>query len=394
MSNIKKVIGIVLALVMTVSMVSIAFAAAPEKPEYSVTVTAAEEEIEPGKSTTVTVKLTANYNVSAIEIPVYFDNTKVTVSDVQLNSEFVGASYATANDEGSDKYFNHVTYTKDDHGVVAFIYVAEFGKDVKSYEATTVMTFTVTALDGVFGETVVGCISDSVKTSERSEGTLYVAMNGTENNDSVDDLGVIVENCNLTGATATINIAGEEVANTLKVKKDFTEDVIIDTEVIGVYLDWYGDIYEDAADADATGLVYGADVFENVLEDVLTTELGDEYLVLTRTEDADGYDSTGTKIEVLAADKETVVETYYYVYFGDANCDGIIDTGDITVCSNVAKKDMPLDTIAQYIATDYNADTVVDTGDITALVRTVKKDEVADQGELAATFFEAYHAEL
>lgn len=392
MSNIKKIIAVVLALVMALSVATIAFAA--EGDAYSVTVTADKTELQAGESATVTVKVTANFNVSAMSIPVFFDNTKVTASAGATTLEH--ATIVTETSPDVDKYFEGVDHTKDDYGVRAVVYIAPYGAEISSYTNATVMTFTVTANDDATGAVVLECISTSVKTSSNPSGALYIAKNSSKTA-TVDSLPEVIDEANITGATTTINIAGGEVeANTLVVKDSFenADDVKIDKEIIGVYLDWYEDEYADAVDADATGLVYGADVFEFVLEDVLTTTLGDDYLRLTRTDEADGYDSTGTKIEVLAADGQTVLETYYYVYFGDINCDGIIDTGDATVCITTVKKNLSCDSIAQFIAADYNADTFIDTGDITGLVKSVKRDETADQGELAANLYAEYQSQL
>ena len=191
-------------------------------------------------------------------------------------------------------------------------------------------------------------------------------------------------------------VGGETEPNTLLVKEDFefASDVIIDKEVIGVYLDWYGEDFATEEEIAATGLIYGVEVLDYMLTDALTTTLGDDYLVVTQMEAADGFDSTGAKVEVLD-ENEDVIETYFFVYFGDLNCDGLIDTGDIPeLVGNVATGGDPMPTLAQFIATDINADTLTDTGDIPELVGPVSAGELLPQGELAATFYATYHDSL
>ena len=53
-----------------------------------------------------------------------------------------------------------------------------------------------------------------------------------------------------------------------------------------------------------------------------------------------------------------------------------------------------MDTLVQYIATDVNGDTVTDSLDISDLVPVVAEGELLPQGEIAAAFYEEYHAQL
>ncbi len=201
-------------------------------------------------------------------------------------------------------------------------------------------------------------------------------------------------NENLADAVALFDVGPSE-PNTLMVKDDFdfASDVIIDKEVISVYLDWYGEDYVSADEQAATGLVYGVEAMDYMLADALTTAYGDDYLAVTQLESADGYDATGSIIEVLDEDGN-VVETYYFIYFGDLNCDGIIDSMDIADLATIASTGDPMDTLVQYIATDVNGDTVTDSLDISDLVPVVAEGELLPQGEIAAAFYEEYHAQL
>lgn len=394
MSNIKKIIGIVLALVMVLSMASVAFAADGDYYEISFNVVNDVTTLAPGESTTIEVKLTANYYVSAISIPIFFDNSNV---DVEATTELENAKIADETAPDVAKFYESVEHTPETAALRALVYIAPYYSEIKEYNNETVMTLTVKAKDTAKSDTVIfDCIEDAIKTTTHPSGALYVAKNSS-GNPEVDSTGEVIDDARITSARAEIQVvAEEETPNTIKVKEDFelAEDVIIDTDIIGVYLDWYEGDYDDAVDADATGLIYGIEVFDYFLDEALTTVLGDEYLVLTYTDAADGYDSTGTKIEVLAADKKTVLETYYFVYFGDVNGDGYVDADDISASANAVRKSMPLDSIAQFIAADYNVDTYFDADDISALAAAVRANSPADQGELAADFYEEYQSQL
>ncbi|MCH5189756.1 MAG: hypothetical protein J1F37_04260 [Oscillospiraceae bacterium] len=389
MSNIKKVIGIVLALVMVLSMASVAFAADGDYYEISFNVVDDKTTLAPGESTTIEVKLTANYYVSAISIPIFFDNSNV---DVEATTELENAKIADETAPDVAKFYESVEHTPETAALRALVYIAPYYSEIKEYNNETVMTLKITAKENAKSDTVIfDCIEDAIKTTTHPSGALYVAKNSS-GNPEVDSKGEVIDDARISSAYAEIQVvAEEETPNTIKVKEDFdfADDVVIDTDVIGLYLEWYEGDYDDAVDATATGLIYGADVFEYTLEEVLTTELGDDFIVFTRTEEADGYDSTGTKIEVLAADGKTVIETYYYVYFGDVNNDGYIDSSDVSLSFDALETGDPFDSIAQFIAADYNADTYFDTSDVSDLFNALESGDEFNQGELAAAFYEA-----
>ena len=397
MSNIKKIIGVVLALVMVLSMASVAFAAEGDYYEISFSVVDNKTELAPGDSTTIEVRLTANFYVSAISIPIFFDDSQVdVVATSKLAKDDEQADRIHIADEDSDpealkKFYESVPRSPETDALRAFVYIGKRYDKLYKYDNELIMELEVTAKTDAKSDTVIfDCIEEAIKTTTHPSGALYVAKNSS-GNDEVDSTGEVIDDATITDARAEIKVvAEEEVLNTLKVKEDFdyAEDVVIDKDIISLFLDWYEGDYDDAVDANATGMVYGVEIMDYYLDEALTTELGDEYLVLTYTDAADGYDSTGTKIEVLAADKQTVLETYYFVYFGDVNGDGDVDTGDVSLLTTILRKDLPFDSIAQCIAADYNADTDIDTMDLSALTTACKKDNFADQGELAATFYE------
>lgn len=353
MSNIKKIIGIVLALVMALSVATVAFAA-PED-NYSVTFTADKTEISAGESATVDVKVTTNFNAIAMTIPVFFDNSKVTVTAVATltgaseAAELSIASIDSPTNNNLSRYYKSISYTPADHGVVALNYIAVHGDTVRAYSNESVMRLTVKALEGVSGAAVVECLEASVKTNENPNGTLLIAKNSSGTT-TFDSLGEVVDNGVVTGATTTINIAGgTPVVNTLAIKDTAPSTPVIDTQ----YAETTG----------YTGFLYGMDTLgwnddmtpEGALADYLTTALGDDYLVIEPVGDVE---TTGTIVKVLDADGATVLETYVFIYFGDVDMDGLVGASDAYSCEYYEMNYEGIDTLYQFIAGDIDGDTL------------------------------------
>lgn len=350
MSNIKKIIGVVLALVMVLSVATVAFAA-PED-NYSITFTADKTTISEGETATVEVKVTANFKVSAMTIPVFFDNTKVSVkatpaaTDPAELERTVIASVDSEEYNDLSRFYKGTTYTEADHGVVALNYLPVTGDAIRQYNNETVMTLTVTALAGASGASVIECLSTTVKTNDNPSGTLLIAKNksGTA---VVDSEGEVVDNGNVAGATTTITIAGETVVNTLAIKDTAPSTPFIDTK----YAETTG----------YTGFLYGMDTLgwnddmtpEGALADYLTTALGDDYLVI---EPVNGNETTGTIVKVLDADGATVLETYVFIYFGDVDMNGLVGASDAYPCEYYEMNYMGFDNLYQFIAGDVNGD--------------------------------------
>lgn len=318
MSNIKKIIGVVLALVMALSVATIAFAA--DSDAYSISVTADKTTLEAGESATVTVKLTTNFYASAISIPVFFDKTQVTVSAGETT--VADASVVNENSLSIDKIYEGAKLSPDDYAVRALVLVADWGNAIKKYSNETVMTFTVTANDGASGTVVLECVSASVKTTANPSGSLYVGKNSS-GNATVDSLAETVNNCDITAATATINLAGAAQPADLAVKSAYADSgIIIDSNKT------FGGKYD--------GVVYGFTLDATVNAAFYTTRLeatngGSITIVKTPYVARPASYGTGATVQVKNADG-TLAKTYVIVIFGDVNGNGKIgaeDTGAI-----------------------------------------------------------------
>ncbi len=309
MSNIKKIIGVVLALVMALSVVTVAFAAEGDK--YSVSISADKTTLTAGESATVTVKVTSNYNVSTMSIPVFFDKAKVTVSEASttLAGDLKDVKVVTEGDIA--KFYRGSGYTEADHGVVALTYVAKEGASIETYNNTTVMTFKVTALANVTGNAVIDCVQGTVKTSANKTGTLYVGKNSS-GNDIVDSLAEWIDDADVTAATATIAIGGGATAD---------PELVLTATGEG-----YGTVIRnDLCTANYAGCVLGIDTINGeAIEDYVTATNG-SIEVLPNEES--GAITTGATI-LLKNTAGDVVATYVFIYFGDVNGDGMVDSTD------------------------------------------------------------------
>lgn len=329
MSNIKKIIGVVLALVMALSVATVAFAATGDK--YSVSISADKTTLAAGETATVTVSVTSNYYVSTMSIPVFFDKNLVTVSDASTTLSGDLKDIKVVTDGDLSKFYKGTTYTADDHGVVALTYVAKEGASIDTYNNTAVMTFKVTALADVTGNAVVECVSGTVKTSANTNGTLYLGKNSS-GNATVDSLAEWIDDADITAATVSIAIGGGavEAADLALTDAGATAGVIIDTHKT------FGGQY--------AGVVYGftqaaANTF--ITNRYLSTNLqatneGTLEFARPNGKTSGGF-GTGTTVTVKNSDS-TVSKTYVVVIFGDVNQDGMITAADTTIVKGWATK--------------------------------------------------------
>lgn len=325
MSNIKKIIGVVLALVMVLSVATIAFAA--DGDAYSIAITADKTTLNPGESATVTVKLTTNYYASAISIPVFFDKSQVTVSAGTTTVQ--DATIATEDSTSIQPIYDGAGLSKDDYAVRALVLVPEWGAALKKYANEAVMTFTVTANEGATGSAVFECVSSSIKiTPTHSNGSLYVGKNSS-GTAVYDSLAETVNTCDITAAKATINFAGStaDVAD-LALKATATAGIVIDTNKT------FGGEYD--------GAVYG---FTQVAANTFMTNAylnnnlqatNGGTLSYSRTIGSSGY-GTGTLITVKNADSSES-KHYIVIIFGDVDGNGLINTADVTLVKSATTK--------------------------------------------------------
>ncbi len=164
----------------------------------------------------------------------------------------------------------------------------------------------------------------------------------------------ITDNVNV--AVANFKAAGSAEPNTLLVRDDFeyADYVVIDTE--------------NTNNGEYTGIIYGIDTLDQnmylealaTLADALTTNNGDDYLVIEANEQ--GVESTGATITVVDENGDAL-ETYVFVYFGDVDGDGMITGSDAYIASEYEMTYEGIESYAAYVAGDVDSDGMVSGGD-------------------------------
>ena len=315
--------------------------------EASITITSDKAELSAGETATVSVKVTANFSIATMSIPVFYDKELVTVSDAtaKLSNYAVSSAITDAQSADSGKIYANTDISADDFGFVLVNYIGEAGKDVPETMDSVVLTFKITAKADVNGNAVFKCVSQSAKTDNNPAGMLYFGSptSGT----AINDIPENVENINLTNASATVKIGGEPA--TLMVQEDFAyaEYVVIDTN--------------NTNNGEYTGIVYGIDTLDQndymeilgTLDDALTTSNGDDYLVIEANEM--GMESTGATITVVDENGDAI-ETYVFVYFGDIDGDGMISSNDALIAEWYEIAYEGIESYAAYVAADIDGD--------------------------------------
>lgn len=394
MSNIKKIIGVVLALVMVLSMASVAFAADGDYYEISFNVVGDKTELAPGESTTIEVRLTANFYVSAISIPVFFDNSQVDVTVTpKLERDEDQPDRISIADNNSDadaikKFYESVPEGKKSLAFSAFVYVGKYYDTLyKDYNNELVMTLEVTAKADAKSTVVpFDCIKETIKTTTHPSGALYVAKNSSGNAE-VDSVGEVIDDARITKATTEITVKGNNEPADLELKaKGESDGVVIDRRIT------FGGQY--------SGVVYGFNQAANgtfrTNTNYLTDSLkatNDGTLEFSRSIGTAGW-GTGTVITVKNSDGSLSGKTYVVVIFGDVNCDGFINGNDTSALKSYVSQPSSLTNLVIRMASNcqnianssmlYN----VNGNDYSALKAYVgNSGNKVSQATLAATFY-------
>lgn len=336
MSKSKKILSLALALVMVLSVLSVSAFAAKTTPTGSISISADTAVVAAGETVTVTVTATAseNYYVGPVSVPLTYDADLLEVTSVTPANIF-GADTTEAVVKTDVAGEIKVVITPDTAGTPL----------APNLNGTTLTLYTVvfTAKDNVNGTDTVAIVNNP-KTEANSIGTLYM---GSFDKADVRTAEVSEFGQTITLATASVDITvGATEPNTLVIKDDAPQTPVIDTtNNCGYDASIYG---IDTLDQNDNVAAYAT------LADCLTTSLGDDYLVIT-TPDS-GYETTGTIIEVLDADGETVLETYVFVFFGDVDADGMISGNDAFIAKYYEGAYEGIDTLEQLMATDLDGD--------------------------------------
>ncbi len=332
----KKILSLALAVVMALSMLTVGVFAAVTTPTATFTVTSSAAEVANGDVITITVtaNATEDFYAGPMSLPIEYDASLFEyVADSATVSDIYGAG-VTKSVVKTDSGKLTVALTPTTSGTVT-------APNLNGANLT-VLTFKLKAI-GTTGSSTIA-IADDQKTASNISGKFYCgSFDGS--NPMTDELTEIGQTLNRVGTT--VAYAGAAEPNKLVIKDSAPSTPYIDTV--------------NKAD-EYTASIYGIDTLgwnddltpEGALADYLTTSLGDDYLRIT-TPDS-GVETTGTVIEVLDADGETVLETYIFIYFGDVDEDGNVGSSDDFIVSYYEANYEGISTLEQLMAGDIDGD--------------------------------------
>ena len=336
------VLAIVFCLTATVLVVT------ANTKEASIQIISDKTELKAGESATISVNVTTNFSVATMSIPVFYDKTMVSVSDVAatLTDYSVKSTTTDAQSVNSEKVYADTDVDSSNYGFVLVTYIASAGSDVADTVDGAVLTFNVTALADVEGDALINCVSESAKTTDNIDGMLY--FGSPASGKTVNSVPENVENINFDSASQTVTIVkGSSEANTLILNPDAPFEAFIDLTNNG--------------DGEYTGTIYGFDTVginddmtpDGEIAEFVSTAYGDDYLEIV-VGDA-GAETTGTVINVLDENGE-VVESYVYILFGDMDLDGWVGFSDAYMAEYYENNFEGLDSVIIFMAGDVDSD--------------------------------------
>ena len=365
--KLKKTLCVILALVLCITATIVVVTA--NAKEASIQILSEKSQIAAGDSTTISVKVTTNFPVATMSIPVFYDKTMLSVSDATatLTDYSVKSTTTDAQSVDSSKIYANTNISEENYGFVLVTYIGSAGTNVAASIDEVVLTFEITAKTDVIGEAVVKCVTESVKTTDNIAGMLYFGSPTSGN--TINSVPENIEKINFDEANQTISISQQSSGRPELVLSEYGAEMgaVIDTDI---------------CTTEYTGAVYGIDTLAGEsLEDYFTTPAGEIEII----ENDNGAFSTGAVVNLLDEDGN-VVETYVFIYFGDVNGDEAVDISD---AGDVEAHDQWVVTFEDdspaYYAADVNFDGSVDisdAGDIEAQDQWVA--ELSSQAEIAA----------
>ena len=341
----KKIISIVLSLALVISIVATAIIATANAKETDVVIDVAETELSIGQTTTVSVKVTTNYPVATMSIPVFYDKTKIEVSEATatLTDYAVKSAITDAQSVDVAKVYANTGINADEYGFVLVTYIGGAGQEVAETISGEVLTFNVTAKTDVSCIAAIKCVSKSAKTDENVAGMLY--FGSPVSGRTINSVPENIKNIDLTKAEANVKIGTTEPELILNEYGEEMGAVVYKTE----------DMFDGFQ-----GVIFGIDTHNGeMIADYVATEAG-SIEVLPNDYDSDA--GTGAIVNLLD-DNGDVVESYVFILFGDVNGDGFIDSVDSGVIAEAEVGFAEFDAYAYEFAGDYDGSGYFDSVD-------------------------------
>lgn len=354
MTKAKKAIGVILAVVMLATMFAFgSFAAAAGNATFTVTPSATQVEV--GDTVTVTVAVTTDYYAGPIGVPVHYDAALFDYVENSFtpNADIYGAGAADAN-----AFNNNGCLT------VAFAPKSEVaGVKAQVLNNVTLFTFQLTAKAN--GVSPVQLKAEDQKALGNMTGKLYC---GQKANATITSEDIMI------GQTFTLNNSSVTIGSAAAPELQLSETGAAN----GVIID------RVSMCNDGNGFIYGIDTDQGAsIEEALATPSGS----IRVTENEQGALSTGATIELLD-DAGNVVETYFFIFFGDVNGDGWVDASDVTSVEGTASySDFDYaadDGSVAGMAADINGDGWIDATDVSYVEGVASYSDFPTQAEAAA----------
>ena len=314
-----------------------------------------------GDTVKVTVKLTTDYYAATVSVPVQYDSSAVKFVSGTTASTLFGAGDATKT-VVNDAAAGGKTYV-----YVGVLPQAAGGAVAQKANGVVLSTLTFTASKAISDTAAAFGVLNDQKTMTNLGGKLYVGSYKTSD------------------VTSTVYTTGQKLTfPVMKAAAAADPELILTEEGNGAV------IRKDlcTGSGDYAGCVFGIDTLngENI-EDYVTTKAGSVEVVANE----DGNMSTGATI-LLKDDSGKVVATYVFIYFGDVNGDGAVDSADAAA---VELHDQFVELLdedtAPYYAAEVNGDSAIDSADAGAIeLHDQFVELLSDQNVLAEAFNSAW----
>lgn len=344
MTKAKKAIGVILAVVMLATMFAFgSLAVTPGNATFTVTPSATNVEV--NDTVTVTVKVTTDYYASAVGVPVHFDASlfDFVAGSFTPNTDIYGAA-------GSADY--RANYDNNGCFTVAFAPKSEVaGAKATVLNDVTLFTFQLTAKAN--GVSPVQLKSEDQKTAANMTGTLYCGQQPTSELDYSQTV--------LVGQIFTLNNSSVTIGSAAAPELQLSDHGM---EIGAVISRDHCTSDTDAEGNTFAGCVMGIDTLGvysmETLEDCLTTPAGS--ITINTDNTLGGCETTGAVIE-LRDDSGEIIERYVFIYFGDVDTDGVIMSGDGSLCEDYELTYEGLDYEYLLLTADVDGDGMVMSGD-------------------------------
>lgn len=345
MTKAKKVLSFCLAVVMVIGMFAFGAFAAGENATISVTVDQAS--VKTGDIVNVTVKLTTDYFVGPLQLPIHYDPAVLQYVDSSANpADVFGANGATK-----------TVVSQTNNGCVQFGFVPVTDKGAVSQKLTDyqIVTFQLKAVAD--GSSEVALHAADQKSPTNTGGLLYV---GSFSSSSVDETAnPIGQALTLNGTTVTVG--GTTAVPELQLSAHGQSiGAVINRTLCTSDTDSMGNPF--------SGCVMGIDTLGvynmETLSDCLSTPAGS--ITINTDETVGACETTGAVIE-LRDTTGAIVERYVFIYFGDIDTDGVITSGDGTICADYEATYEGLNSDYLLMSADIDGDQMIMSGDGTIL---------------------------